>query len=108
MARSVLQIGSSFQSVRDAAESFELGAGKKMEALLATFEDLQDYRQAVKEYEESGGKQTYNPPDVRACLDARFPTLCMHPSSHRRFGDGMSYVFLLSVSCCRQLDCDMR
>lgn len=67
----MLQTGASFEEMLSATESFELGYGKPMEALLGSFEDLQDYQKAVQEYEESGGTQTYTPPDVRPRLDAR-------------------------------------
>lgn len=77
LGRPALQIGSSFEEMLEAADNFELGQGKPLQALLGSFEDLQDYQVAVKQYEESGGTETYTPPDVRADRDARFRTACM-------------------------------
>lgn len=59
-----MQANLTVESIIDAANSFKLGLGSPLEALLGSFEDLHDYRDAVKTYKDEGGPDTFVPPDV--------------------------------------------
>eukprot|EP00892_Ulva_mutabilis_P008089 jgi/Ulvmu1/5652/UM237_0002.1 len=58
------QADANLESIISIAKEFDMSQGKQLEALLGTFEDLQDYQDAVKAYEEDGGMEKFAPPDM--------------------------------------------
>lgn len=58
-------------SLIEAKNSFSLANGKRLEALLGEYQDLPDYKEALKEYREEGGTDVYEPLEVRPCCSVQ-------------------------------------
>lgn len=60
--------GSSMEELLDSANYFEMTTGRRMEAVLGSYEDIQDYREGLKAFQDAGGTDAYTPLNVRFLL----------------------------------------
>lgn len=58
----------SMEDLLNSVEGFDMSAGRRLEAILGSYEDVKDYREAVKAFHDAGGIDNYTPLDVRSQL----------------------------------------